>query len=481
MADPAVGVSLNWEPSPEPGVSYVVFRTTGPNPPTSVEAMPGQQIAETGTTSWLDRGATRLAGQPIWYAVFAKRRGTYSIAALTEPVLVAADVVDLRSQVQDGRVILTWALPEHAAQVEVRRTDFGSAADTRLVACVEPGRVDDQLVHNGVRYRYTIRVGYRDLAGRICWSPGVSCTATPMGRPAPPGPLTITGEASTTGMFNHRTLLRWPTPEMGTVKVVRQLGVGSLREGDQGTIQALGRDGVVLEDDYPASDIWLSDLVVCSYFPVLVVDGSGHVGQARRYAKVDEPTQLRVEFAGAEVRIGWAWPQQVSAVLIGHDPAGAPVDPTAAADPSTVNRVDVEPFGSAELPVSADDIHLVIASVVRRDGVDFVTSGVRLRAHRPTSRVYYEVRQGRRGGNLLLHTDGRLTAPELVLVGNPDRTPKVPADGERIALSTPPTLGGQQDIRLPRSPGNRALHYRLFTAASAETAAVELVGPPLRS
>jgi hypothetical protein len=40
-----------------------------------------------------------------------------------------------------------------------------------------------------------------------------------------------------------------------------------------------------------------------------VLDGVGHVGRARRYALVPEPSDLQGEFIGAAVRVGWAWPE----------------------------------------------------------------------------------------------------------------------------------------------------------------------------
>jgi hypothetical protein len=321
-----------------------------------------------------------------------------------------------------------------------------------------------------------VRVAYRDAAGDLWWSPGVVRDVTPAERPEPPGPLTATAKPTTLGMYRHRVQLRWPAAEAGIARVVRQAGAGWLKEGEVVAENALRRDGLVLTGEPPVDDVWIdSGTDLYSYFPVLLLEGSGYVGRARRYAYTSEPADVEGEFGGATVRLGWHWPDGVVAALVGHDPTGLPVDPTAAPGQRVVDRVGGEPYGGVELPASGGELSALVATVVRRDGLEFATSGVPVRIRRPGVRVGYAIRHlNRRRRELVLWTDQPVTLPALTLIGRPGRAPYTRADGTRVA-DTPPnlTVTGQRTVPLPRDTGPEPC-YRLFTAMATDSMVVEL-------
>lgn len=477
---PAVGVRVEWRPSLDVDVSYVVVRGTGAEAPRYAEDRPDQRrIATIAGTTWRDQDAVGMPGRTLWYAVFTERRGTYSAPATAASVFVAADATDVRCVAEDGRVVLTWRMPEHAARIEVKRKALDSGVERTVK--VEPGvgRAVDAEVRKGVRYRYTVSVGYRDTDGSEWWSPGVSRDVTPIERPVPPGPLTATAIPSRTGMHVHRVQLRWPPTEAGSVRIVRQAGAGWLREGEVLTESALRRDSLVLSDESPANDVWIeAGLDVCSYFPVLLVEDSGYVGRARRYAHTDEPADVEGEFGGATVRLGWCWPDGVVAALVGHDLVGPPTDPTAAAGQVVVDRVGGEPYGGVELPAGDGELYALVASVVRRGGLDFVTSGVPVRVRRPNVRVEYAVRTLRWRRELVLWAERPVTLPALVLVGRTGRVPHTRSDGMPVK-DIPPglTVHGERAVELKRGPGDES-HHRLFTLTATDSVVVELAPRP---
>ncbi|GIJ27003.1 hypothetical protein Vqi01_21650 [Micromonospora qiuiae] len=475
---PAVGVRLTWRPAPEPDVSYLVVRGTATRAPRHPEDLPDQQRLTTTTeTTWWDRTATELPGQTLWYAVFTERRGTFSTPAVAAPVLVAADAADVRATAQDSAVVLTWRAPKHAARVEVRRTPLDSGADGAVLTGFAAGRAVDIEVHKGVRYRYTVRVAYRDASGALWWSPGVHQDITPVERPALPGPLTVTAKPTITGMYRHRVQLRWPAADAGAVRVVRQAGAGWLREGEVVAEKVLGRDGRILADG--EDDIWIdSQFDVCSYFPVLLLENLGYVGRARRYAHVDEPTDVEGEFGGGSVRLGWRWPDGAVAALVGHDAVALPVDPTTAPGQLMVNRVGAELYGGLELPDGGDERYALVATVIRRDGLEFVTSGVPVSVRRPAVRVEYAVRHpALRRPELILWAERPTALPSLVLVSRLGRAPHTRADGTEVMKVPERTVRGQQTLALPRSTGDEP-QYRLFTATTSDSVAVELAQRP---
>jgi hypothetical protein len=389
---PTAGVLVRWQASPDPDVSYVVVRGTGARPPESVEDLPGQQlVGVTTATTWPDRSAIGLVGVPLTYAIFTKRSGTFSAPAAAAPVVVAADA-NVRRKAQDGQAVVTWSVLEHAVAAEVVRQTIGDPASPIVLDGAEQGRLVDTDVRNGVhtfRIAYsTVRIAYSDPAGGRPPPGGRSQGVTPRKRPAPPGPLIVTGVRSEFGFSGHKTQIRWPPPERGIVKVVRQAGSGSLRNGDRHREGDLRQYGRVLEGTPPLADFWIDERVTrCSYVPVLVLDGVGHVGRARRYALAPEPSDLQGEFIGAAVRLGWAWPEGHDEALVGYDATEQPLDPTVARGQVRVGRLRGDHTGGCDIPAARDErLFVIVATVVKHDGIDFATSGVPLRVDRPTAR-----------------------------------------------------------------------------------------------
>lgn len=479
VEDLADGVRLDWQPSPDPDVSYEVYRGTGNQAPRYAEERSEQRrIGTTNGTTWRDGTAVEMPGRTLWYAVFTERHGAYSTAATADSVIVPAAATDVRAAAENGRVVLSAQVSERAARIEVRRTALDNGEERLVPFERGEGRAVDTDVRTGVRYRYTVSVSYRDDAGTEWWSPEVTCEVTPIERPVSLDPPTATALPTVTGMYRHLVQLRWPV-EVGAVRIVRQPGAGQLREGDVVPEDKLGRGGRVLSGGPPVDDVWIdATLDLCSYFPVLLLEGSGYVGRARRYARASEPGDVEGAYDGAMVRLGWRWPDEVVAALVGYDPAGMPVDPTTAPGQRVVDRVGRGTYGGVELPVDVDELHVRVATVVRRHGLDFVTSGVPVRVRRPAVRVGYVVRTTRRHRELVLRAGQRVPLPGLVLVAGAGRDPYTRADG-RTVLVVPPhqTVDGDRVIPLPRD-SEREPYYRLFTDTAGDRMPVELVWLP---
>jgi hypothetical protein len=475
VVEAADGVLVTWRPSRDADVSYVVVRGTGDRAPASVENLPSQQRLHTTTaTTWRDRSATGMPGVPLWYAVFTERSGTFSApAAAGKQVVVAVDA-EVSGRAEDGRVVLAWQVPDRAVRVEVTRVEVGGSGPPRLLHQTEPGRLVDTEVRNGVRYAYTVRTAYPRSDGGTHWSRGRVVEVTPATRPAPPGPLTVVGERPEFGFLHHRTQIRWPPAERGTVQVVRQVGAGSLRDGDHGPEAELHLTGHLLSGAPPVTDPWIDRITLCSYVPVLTLDGMRYVGPARRYALAPEPTDPQGEFTGGVVRLGWGWPEGCAEVLVGYDPDRPVLDPTAAPQQLTIGRFGDEPAGGCDLDATgAGRFHVCVAAVVVQDAVRFVTSGVPLRVDRPAARLQYEVRHAGRRRELVLHATGPVEVPRLMLRGCPGREPRTRTDGTQVAMVGPLRLEGRRAVDLPRS-ADPALTYRLFTAVPPDASAVQL-------
>lgn len=473
VSDPAAGVLLTWQASPDDDVSYVVVQFTGTRAPEPSDNLPGhRRVGTTTRTTLRDRGAAELPGVPLRYAVFTDRSGTFSSPALLEPVVVAAEpVVDARAE--DGEVVLTWNVPSSASHVEVSREEAGGTPT--VVGVSEQGRLTDTDVRNGTQYRYSVRAAYPGPSGGLVWSDGRARVVTPTERPAPAGPLTVTGVSQVQGFAVHKAQIRWSPPGRGIMKVIRLRGAGMVREGDRVPEAELHRDGRILEGPPPVVDAWIErDLTTCSYVPVVVVDGMGYIGTPRRYARAEEPADVHAEFVGAGVRLGWMWPEGCTEVVIAYDDQDV-LDPTVASGQVFVGRQPGDPTGGCDLPAPpGDHLNVVVAAVVEQGRVRFVTSGIPVRVARPPVRIQYNVRMnGRRGQELVLRAERPVSLPALILRGRPRRTPQTPVDGVHVMTLDPMRLTGRHIESLLRS-AESDFRYRLFTLSTADTASVQL-------
>jgi hypothetical protein len=231
------------------------------------------------------------------------------------------------------------------------------------------------------------------------------------------------------------------------------------------------RDGKVLDGSPPVDDIWLGDRRVCSYVPVLELDGTGYVGRPRHYAVADEVGDLRGDHLGDSARLRWRWPDGSTEVLIGYGYAKAPDDPTRAPEQARVTRSSNERSGTFTVPAKPTAVVYVhVGVLVRQNGLEYVTSGTALTVPRPPQRLRYEIRPGRRPV-LVLRTDHPVALPALVLRAVPGRMPAHRGDGKEVLRIDPGELAGERVIELPRLSG---LEYRLFPADDDPTSGLTL-------
>ncbi|MEO6087689.1 MAG: zinc ribbon domain-containing protein [Umezawaea sp.] len=471
VADPAAGVRLTWSASPHLDTAYVVIRVTGDRVPERPdEASSPARLGRTTETGFRDAAAADLPGVPLRYAVFTERSGTFSAPVVTKPVVITSEAT-VETATDDGEVTLTWHVPDTAVRVEVSRAEIGTEHDAPvLLAITVPGRLTDTDVRNGGRYRYTVRVAYAGPEGGLVWSSGRSREAIPAGRPAPVGPLTVVRVSTELSLAEHTTQLRWPSPGQGVVKVVRVRGAGTLREGDRVTETDLYHAGRVLHGPSPVNDAWIDKgLVLCSYLPVVIVNGTGYVGRPRHYARIAEPTSIHVEYVGTGARVGWTWPEGGTSVLVGCDLSDqAPVDPTVAVHQVLVGRHPGDRVGGCEIPADASThVSVVLASAIDHEGLPFIGSGVPAQAVRPTAHIGYEVRAGaRRRLELVLRADTPVDLPALTLRGHVSRQPHTIDDGEAITSLTPFRLADRHTVPLPKT-ARPEFQYRLFVATTA--------------
>ncbi|GAA2786079.1 hypothetical protein [Saccharopolyspora taberi] len=379
-------VRLEWQPSATGGVRYAVVRKSGSRPASATD---GERLATVASLAYDDESPE--TGIPLHYAVFADRDGTASQQAATtttDPLLLTQEVTITSPSVDDGAVELRWALPPNAEGVQVSRTSSAEAGTWTDIAAVEPTRLLDGGLRNDVTYTYRLRARFRDGSGGILPSAGRTVSLTPGPPPPPVGTVHVTTRPGF-GFAYRYVRLGWEPPEQGRIVVLKTWQPPPVRSGDTLFADDLRLRGTVLDAD-AALGHSLTESGACYFTPVLVRHELGYVGDVRRYAAVEEVGDLTAEARRGAVRLQWSWPEGCTAVLVGYDRSGEPADPTVAAHRFTVEREEYERLGYHDVHIGRGtgeaDCFFVVASLLRQDDEEFVSSGVRCRARRAKRR-----------------------------------------------------------------------------------------------
>jgi hypothetical protein len=379
-AEPADGVvRLTWTPSTSDNVRYVIVRRPGTTTPVSVRD--GSRVATVRRTTYED-GAPEQ-GMPLHYAVFAQRAtGTASEsgAATTEPVFLTGRVVITAQRVDDGAVELEWQLPVHATGVAVRRTIAGETTD---VSVTEQTRLRDENLANGVSHTYTVRAGYADPHGTTRLSAGVPVTLIPGPPPAPPGPVHVRTVTRNLGLCYRLVDLLPQGAAPGTANVLWTQQQPPVRPGEQHPVTTLATYGSLLTET-AARSFALPRQGLYYFTQVMIQNGTGYLGDIRRYAARDEIGEISAQNLGDTIRLTWAWPDGSTAAMVAYDHDDWPPDPTVAPHHVLVDRVGNDRTGTYDIvgttPESEQAFHFVVATADRRDGEVFVAGGTRCTA-----------------------------------------------------------------------------------------------------
>lgn len=438
-------VQLTWTASSVKGIRYAVIRK------------PRERPAFFGDGQELQRDITELAfkdtqpviGLPMYYAVFAEREGTFSRqgAQAREATLITQDVSAVASQVKADEVRLAWKRPEHATGILVLRTQGApptSRGDpqARAIPCDFSGLID-RTIESGKQYFYVIYSQFEGEGGKAEFSKGYRLDVTPETPPQVPR-LDITSTPPFNSWGVQRFQIRWPLLPAGSMTVIKWESAKPpwLKKGDVIPKDQLGREyGKKLEGNQPIEDLWMTP-GACYYIPALLVPPNYYIGEPQYCECIKDVTDLKARPQGESLRLTWTWPPMGEEVLIAYSTSTWPeriaTDPTA----RRVKRQPGESTGSYTLQgVPGHYYYLVVAGVVKFEGQELLSPGVRLRRYLgPT--LTYEFKQatgGFFGGKkwvLDLHnqTDEPVKVPALLVVSKQGMPPSNKQDGTLVRI-----------------------------------------------
>lgn len=482
-------IILRWSPPPADGLGDVSFRVLKKRRGVPATPTDGTLLAEPKGTECRDPSAA--PGDLIGYAVFSNRDGIDSVSASTVgPVIVLADVVDVRVEARSGEVDLSWRLPAGASEVRVVRKTGGPPTgpdDGDRVESLPEGTCDRGLTDDLV-YHYGIYALYRGPDGALRRSGGAIVAAMPH------PPVDAVDGLTLEPMPDGRVRISWVVPERGQVRILRTDRPPSLHEGQRLPMsQADAIDGVrlsvsgadhAIDARPPASGL-------CYYVPLTSWAGTSTVGRAVAFSQLPDPSNLRAVRVGnsGKVRLRWRWSPQGGQALIvckSGSPPISPDDPGASRFP--IVEVDYGRLGYSQIDLPPTDVpapyHLTVYSVSEVDGRRLVSPGLDPTARTvvggplPEIILSYAIRKPRIPGRswlLSVHTEPtKAPIPPLVLVSHPRTVPLSADDGDVVARF-PPGRGGDHFRFTPES---RVSETRLRLFVDPNSPADEL--PPIR-
>lgn len=462
-------VRLRWSAPAPDGLGKVAYRVI--RKPGSLPRHIGDGLPVGDFTGIEGEDAAVAPGEVVGYGVFAVRGAAASVQGATAgPLVVTAEVADVRVDVRSREVRLTWTAPPGVQEIRVVRKPGGppTGPEDGTPLRVDQDRAVDAGVEDAKLYHYGIYALFVGPANQLVGGRGVTVTAFPHPAGEDVGELHAT-------LDREGLRLSWTGRTRGEVAVIRTARPLPIAPGSHLTrAQARALDGRWLvsdgnqhvhDPDPPASG-------VCYYTPLTAWGESLTVGRAEAYSCVADPTDLRAQRReGGRFHLRWRWMHEggmcVVAARAGAYPTG-PDDPEAIR--TLVGEIEYGDHGYAVLSLPGESPapwHVTVYGTITVGGATVASPGLESTARTilpgPSREVTvsYALRPPRLPGrpwSVSFRTEppGQ-PIPATTLVGHTRTIPLSVEDGE-ILKELPPTQDGQT---LPISGKRNLSRYRL--------------------
>lgn len=464
-------VRLSWSESPGSDIRYLVIRKPNICPQTPTD---GEQLSNLADTRYDDN--TLSVGIPTFYSIYADRLGVHSVqgATIAKPVMRIAPVRNVTKIIDDGHIRLQWEPPAHVHDVIVRRSDQAypqDLTDGQGLSVVGHRQATDSQLVNGRTYVYGIFSIFRDyegnqqIAGPICVEAIVD---------APPSPITDLSLSTNASGEKQQLRLSWTPPVRGEVVILHTQKAVDLRMGQCVSRLELESCGRVLATRSSQLSLAIQASGNHSFYPIIIVQDTGYVGQRREYLYLQEVSDLRVEDLGDALRARWNWPPDCYEVELAYSHLDWP---ERGGDITTdiIPRHDYERTGFYDLASPRRiDYYLWVRTVAHWDGERLLSvggsPGCRALVERPAHMVLeYFVERTRRLLSPLSLTlrinlrKGTGKLPALILVGKEGEPPTHKGDGVALLPVAAQLLEEQLSLAYNvTSHSRRNLYARLF-------------------
>ncbi|MBO4568943.1 MAG: zinc ribbon domain-containing protein, partial [Candidatus Methanomethylophilaceae archaeon] len=288
--------------SPPPAdTTYLIIRKKGSSP---LNEKDGDQVAETRDRELVDRGISY--GTEYRYAVFSKRWGVVSSsAALSGPITVFADVIDLSASPAEEGIRLDFKVPRGCTRALVFRKE-GADPEASGAPYADNGTkqffVDKEAKDGDIVYHYRVAAEYSEGRAVPYRTSGAVVRCRP--RP-PPKPVSDLSVSSGGGRF----IARYTSPEEAELFISdpsRDLGMSSCTTSELERV-AKRLSGVVKNRDgvYTFS---LPSGTVGIVYAVIASGGTSIIGNGAFVSTLADVSNVRTAMDGDVCSLTFIWP-----------------------------------------------------------------------------------------------------------------------------------------------------------------------------
>lgn len=308
-------LKLTWHKVAAKGrIIYRIVRkqASAPNHPND-----GVTVGEVSSNCFED---TRLTvGERYYYAIYSVRGGACALkSAVTGPLMLIGDVVNLQEQVGDNQVVLSWQRPNGCHSVVVWRQPHSHKKMTLgqgVILSEQGDSLLDSDVENGQSYDYLVAARFIDPNNpkKFTYSDGKCLTVKPAKMPDPIMDLVATKS-------ERKIILNWTDNlPVGHVEIRQCRQKPPFCAGERLSVSDVQQCGKLIPTSskgYAQTD---SDVQGQFYYVPLSVNGQViNCGKPVKVTNLDDVSQLHSHQLGRSIILQWQWPKGATQVLLSY-------------------------------------------------------------------------------------------------------------------------------------------------------------------
>ena len=437
-------------------VTYVIYRSKNTLPNITEETRP---LAEIPGNVYTDK--TMEPGVEYYYSVYSKRWGIQSReAAHYGPIILLAEVENVRIEQIDGGLRLMYEKPRGATRVRVWRGDTTTGTNVELALNGETV-YDDVGLTGGQKYHYLFVAEY-ETRNRIERSQGSMFSETPLDAPKPVNDMGVLWNKND-GTFTARWKSRSPVKLFYSEKKYNIAG-NMVKMED---IRSWMKEVEVLQDYEDGARFALPDGTVQYIYPIIELGKMGIKGTEVMVANLKPFRDVDKTLSNKDCIITMIWPDNVIAAKLVISTNGVKDlnDPTA--EILTVSREEYEDEKLIRIPMGKAPKKTINIFAMYKIGNEIISSnGLCIDVFSADcKKVRYKIDGGKKAAVLEINTSMDVTSiPPVALVRVDAGIPLRKSDGEILWSSGGPIqlTGGSAKVPMTLKGHSDLDHMRIF-------------------
>jgi len=437
-------------------VTYVIYRSKNTLPNVTEETRP---LTEIPGTVYTDK--TMEPGVEYYYAVYSKRWGILSReAAYFGPVILLAEVENVKIEQIDGGLRLIYEKPKGATRVRVWRGDTQSGNTVELPLNGETV-YDDIGLTGGLRYHYLFVAEY-ETRNKVERSNGNMFSETPLDAPKPVRDMGIQWNKND-GTYTAKWSTKSPVMLFSSQKKYKITGSMVKMED----IKSWMNEIKTIQDYEDGAKFELPDGTVQYIYPIIPLGAMGIKGTEVMVANLKPFRDVEKIMSNKDCILTMNWPDSAIAAKLVISTSGVKDYNDATAEIITVSREEYNEDKMIRIPMGKSPKKCINIFATYNINNDIIHSrGIVIDVYSAEcKKVRYNIDGNKKTANLDLVTDPEVTElPPIALVRVEVGIPLRKGDGEILWSSGGPVrlTGGKARVMMTTKGHDDRERMRIF-------------------